>query len=66
MQMHVLAQGLPPGVQHCRHAQLATEAFGIGAERVERGPHRLEKQRVDHLGMELHPGIECMGKVKTR
>ena len=56
----MLAQGLAPGVQHCGHPELAAEAFGIGAEARERGPRRLEEQRVDHLGVEVYPRVEIM------
>ena len=49
-------------VRPCAHAQLAAEAFGIGAEGGERGPHALEQKGVDHLGMALHSGVEVMGK----
>ena len=45
---------------HRGHPELAAEAFGIGAEARERGPHRLEEQRVDHLGVEVYPGVQVM------
>ena len=60
VQMDMPHQGLPPGVEHRRHAQLAVQAFGIRGEGAQGRPDRLEQQGVDLLGMDLHPAVEAI------
>ncbi len=58
--MHMLAESLPPGVQHSRHAQLTIQAFGVASKPIQRAPYGLEQQPIDQLRMQLHPTIELM------
>jgi len=58
--MQMPGQGLPPGVQQERRAELAAEAFGVGGKGRERRPGALQELLVDHLRVQLHPGIEAL------
>jgi len=57
VQVHMLAQGLAPGVEHRAHAHLAAEALGMATKGSQRLPGALEQQPVDHLGMKLDPAV---------
>ena len=49
MQVNVLVEVLPPGVQHRGHAELTIKTFRIGSEGLEGFPDALEQQRIDNL-----------------
>ena len=61
VQVHVLDERPPPGVQHQRRAELSAEAPGIGGERRERRLGAREELGVEHARAELHPGVERIG-----
>jgi len=60
MQVHMLRQDLPPGVQYRSHAHVTVEPFWILPKGLDGVPDRLKQAPINHLGMTLHPGVECM------
>ena len=60
--MDVAHQGLAPGVEHRRHAELPIQALGIGAEGRQGRPDGLEEQIVELLGVHFDPAVEDIGQ----
>jgi hypothetical protein len=60
MQMHMLDQGLPPGMQYRAHSQLAAQSLGIFSKTFECLPGAVKQHTVDHIGMQLYPAVEGM------
>jgi len=58
--VRVPGRGLPPGVQHERRAELTAEPFGVGGKGCQRRPGALQELLVDHLRVQLDPGIEAL------
>ena len=47
MDVWMMRERLPPGMQHHRRADLGAEVFGIGSDRLQRRGGGLEQQRID-------------------
>jgi hypothetical protein len=60
MQVQVLGEILPPGVQDRRAAEVAAEMAGIAAEGSEGVGDGLEEHRVEGAGSALGEGVEGM------
>ena len=48
MDVRMMRQGLAPGVQHHRHADLAPEILFIGGDGAQSLGRRLEEDRIDN------------------
>ncbi len=64
MQMYMLIQRLPPGMQDSTHSQFTTQAFRIPAKAGQGVPHRMEQQSINHPWMKPYPTIEGMWQSK--
>jgi len=62
VQVEVLRQILPPGVQDGRDAEVAAEMAGIAAEGGERVGGGAEEEGVEEPGVPLGKGVEGMRK----
>jgi hypothetical protein len=60
MQVQMLGEILPPGVQNRRAPEVPAEMAGIAREGGERVGHGVEEQRVDHAGIPLGERVERM------
>ena len=60
--MDVLPEILPPGVQHHGDAELAAEPAGIAAELEQGLGGGVEQQAVDESGIALGDGVEFVGQ----
>ena len=60
--MDVLPEILPPGVQHHGDAELAAEPSGIAAELEQGLGGGVEQQAVDESGIALGDGVELVGQ----
>jgi hypothetical protein len=54
----VLGEGLPPGVEDGGDAEGAAEMTGVGAEAQKRGGRGVEQEAVEQLGMALGERVE--------
>ena len=57
MEVDMLIEGLPPGVEHRRHAEHPIQALGITSKRLQRAPGGLEEESMDDLRVKLHPTV---------
>ena len=60
--MDVLPEILPPGVEHHGDAELAAEPAGIAAELEQGLRGGVEQQAVDESGIALGDGVELVGQ----
>src|SRR6516164_10629093 len=60
--MNVMLERLPPGMEHQGQADLTAEPSGITAKGLQGGGGALEKEAVEDLGIALSQGIERMGQ----
>ena len=64
MQVNVLAETLPPGVQHCGHAKLALELAVTSTVIIEAFPDTAKQAMVNHFRVALDPAIQIMRQGK--
>jgi hypothetical protein len=63
--VHVLGEGLAPGVEDGGDAEDSAEMARVAAEAQEGGDGGVEQETVEQLGVALGEGIEGVGSVKT-
>ena len=64
MQVDVLAEALSPGVQQCRHAELALKLTVTSTVVVQAFPDAAKQAMVNHFRMALCPAIQVMRQGK--
>ena len=62
MDMDVMLERLPPGMEHQGEADLTAEPPGITAKGLQGGCSALKEEAVEDLGIALSQGIELMGQ----
>jgi hypothetical protein len=66
MDVQMLTEILPPGMEHHRVPDLASEPFAISTERLQGIRGCLEQEPVEHAWISLGERMISWGRVKTR
>ena len=64
--MDVVLERLPPGMEHQGQAEFPAEPLGVPPERLQGGRGALEEEAVEELGIALGQGLRACGRVRTQ